>query len=219
MKKITPLIIALALIAPLAALAHNPRLVEAGGAVEITNPQVSQAFYGQLKNSYQEFKLNLTEPQSLYVNILVPDQAGIKTAILAEVIKVKDSGRVVVGVLDGANFDWTTMYEPFGGDYYRQGPSFEQELEAGQYLIHVSTYAQNEKYVLVVGKQESWPPSEIWQTLKTLPTIKNDFFGEPVWKAYFNYVGLMMLVVVLILAVLIYLAYWFLKRKNGQAKG
>jgi len=212
--KLTLSLSLITLFLPFIALAHNPRLVESGGIVNVQNPEVSQAFYGQLKNTYQDFKIDSAKPFNLYTNILVPDKAGAQTALLAQVIALKESGREVIGVMDGTQFDWTTMYEPFGGDYYKQGPAYSASLPAGQYLIQVSSHDLNEKYVLVVGQKEGFGPGEVWNTLKTLPTLKKDFFNKSPWTAYFNYIGLMLLVAVLVLVIIICLIYWLLKRRN-----
>lgn len=217
-NKLSLIIIALALIAPMAVLAHNPRIVTGGEVVNVQNPAVSQAFYGQLKSTYQDFKIDSAEPFDLYTNILVPDKAGAQTNILAQVIAVKEKGREVIGVMDGAQFNWTTMYEPFGGDYYRQGPEYSAHLPAGQYLIQVSSYDFNEKYALVVGQKESFPPNEIWNILKTLPTLKKDFFDKSHWTAYFNYIGIGLLAAVLILAAIVYLVMKIIKKKVVDRK-
>ena len=217
MNKIKPflIIIALALLAPVAVLAHNPRIVDGEGIVEVKKPAISQAFYGQLKGQSQYFAINAEESLDLYVGLLVPDKAGAQTGITAEVIKVADKGREVIGVLDGSRFNWTTLHEPFGGDYYRKGPEYQAELPAGRYLIHVYSQNFNEKYALVIGQKESFSPSEIWNTLKTLPTLKKDFFEKSPWTAYFNYIGAMMLVALLILAAVVWPVYKLIKKQRS----
>jgi hypothetical protein len=197
---------------PFFALAHNPRLVGDESKIQIKNPETSQSFYGELANKSQYFNINAKDPFNLYVNLLVPDKAGIETRIWAEVIKVKDGKREVISLLDGSKFNWTRFYEPFGSDYYLRGPEFEAQVPASEYIIHVFGLKQNEKYVLVVGKKESSALGEIWRSLKTLPVIKKDFFGKSPWTAYLNYIGLMLLVVVLILAIAIYLVCRLIKR-------
>lgn len=71
------------LLLPAAALAHQPRLIDhpqepaaAVRPVAISNPEISQAFYGELAGAAQEFSIKSEQPFRLYVGLLVPDLSG-----------------------------------------------------------------------------------------------------------------------------------------------
>ncbi|MDD2753597.1 MAG: hypothetical protein PHT44_03240 [Candidatus Portnoybacteria bacterium] len=200
------IISAVVLIAPLIASAHQPRLVETKGLAQVQNPEISQAFYDQLNGTYQDFKIDSAKPFELYANILVPDLPMLKTDMSAEVFKLTPA-TTSLAVLDGAKFTWAQFYEPFAGDSYLKGPEFKQEVGAGQYLIRVFSSNYKGKYALAIGEQESFPISEMWNTLMVLPTLKSDFFNKPVWTIFFNYIGLFLLIAILILAAIAYFAW------------
>lgn len=206
------IILAAVLLAPLVASAHQPRLVESKGIIQVKNPEISQAFYGQLNGTYQDFKIDSAEPFNLYVNVLVPDLPMLRTDMSAEVFRL-NSATTSLAVLDGANFAWTQFYEPFAGDSYLKGPEFSQQVGAGQYLVRVFSSNHKGKYALAIGQKEA-VLSEAWNTLKVLPTLKKDFFNKSPWTMFFNYIGLFLLITILILAVAVYLIW----RRNRRQK-
>lgn len=200
---------------PLAVLAHQPRLVERGAIIQIQQAEVSQAFYGELAGSWQDFKIVVEEPFNFYAGILVPDLPMIKTNLSLEIFQLNPA-TTSLAFLDGAKFNWTALREPFAGDDYFKGPEFEQALVAGQYLIRVASPNLKGKYTLVVGRQESFPPGEIWKTLKVLPTLKSDFFNKAPWTMFFNYIGLMMLAALLVVVVVVFLAWRLIKSLKNR---
>ena len=218
MKKLI-LIISVILATPALVFAHQLRIVKEE-ITKVQNPEISQAFYGKLAGHPQYFEINSDKKFSLYVGILVPDIKGIKTNISAEVIQVKEEGREVIDVLDGTTFLWSRFYEPFAGDNYFKGPEFSTEAQPGKYLIHIFSFCHPEppvggegsqcqsyqgKYALVIGQQESFSLGETWRTLQLLPALKKDFFGKSPLTMFFNYIGLGLVAVLLILAVIIFL--------------
>ena len=62
---------------PLEVLAHQPRLVEME-KINITKPEISKAYYGNLSGKPHIYTINASSPIDLYVNILVPFIEGQK---------------------------------------------------------------------------------------------------------------------------------------------
>lgn len=94
MERTTPFSVAAALLLPLSALAHQPRLVTQDRVVEIKNPEVSQAFYGVMKGVPAHYRIVSGEPFDLYVRLLVPDVKGVAKDVSAEIKHTRaDGGR------------------------------------------------------------------------------------------------------------------------------
>jgi len=209
------------------ALAHNPRIVSGEGTLNIQKPEISQAFYGQLKGVPHVFEINSDIDFSLYVNILVPKLPDINkdiSVLIFKELKWQAGQPKLIGTLKGSNYEWKEFYEPFTGDSYWQGPEFKQEAEPAKYTIYVMSscslpYVQGlslyqldckntGKYSLAVGEDEKFPPSEILNTILLLPQIKKDFFNKSPWTAYFNRVGLFVLGPVFVLLGTIIVLFW-----------
>jgi hypothetical protein len=173
---------------PSLALAHQPRLLT-DGLVEITNPEVSQAFYGELKGVPAVFRLHSNREFRLYVGLLVPDRLGVVKDISAEITRITPNGNEQVVLLDGRNSDWTPFFEEFAGDHYLWGPEFTTDdsqkgvalkgriVGAGTYLITVFSPDNRGKYSLAVGDREEFPLDEIVHAAVTVPRMKAQFFG------------------------------------------
>lgn len=219
---------------PFAVLAHNPRLVNGVDSVSVQNPEISQAFYGQLKGEAQIFEINSDKDFNLYVGVLVPKMPEVNKGISAEIYRSLESDMELIAALDGSRYAWTEVYEPFGGDYYWRGPEAKQRVPAGKYIIRVFSgfettchpelsvkpCLENQgKYSLVIGETEYFPPEEIWNTLVTLPVIKQYFFNKNPLTMFWSYIGLSLLAVIILLAAIIYLSRKligkFLNKKNG----
>jgi len=176
------------------AFAHQPRLVDAQPAIEVHSPEISQAFYARLAGSPQAYTIRSEAALRLYINILVPDIPGIETDYQAAIYKETESPDNLLARLDGKTYDWRPFFEPFGGDHYRLGPEFDQQVPAGTYLVVVSSPDNQGKYVLAVGKAEKFPLGEMARTIVTLPKLKQ-YFGKSPLTAYFNLSGLFLLIV------------------------
>jgi len=203
------------------AFAHQPRLV-GEGVTQIENPEVSQAFYGELKGEEDNYQIVSDVPFNLYVGLLLPDLPDVDKNLFVEIYREDEHGHEdeeadhedtpdFYYLLNGVSFDWTPYYEEFGGDNYLQGPELGVAVEGqdlpkgvavapGIYNIRVFSLINEGRYVLVVGEKEEFPLGEIWRTIKTLPTLKKDFFEKPAYTAYFNLVGLFMLIFILMVA-------------------
>ncbi len=139
--------------------AHVPNIVTQTSLKDIfiiEDPELSQAFYGQMTGFPHTFEIRSQKPFSLFTQILLPDIESSKNNVSGIIIKEQPNGGRVIEItrIRAKDGSWDTWYEPFGGDRYRRGLSFEKELEAGTYRIEVSTPDDIEKYVLVVGRRE-----------------------------------------------------------------
>ena len=200
------------LILPKQAWAHQPRIVSQE-KLQVENPEVSQAFYGELKGKPVSFEINSTKPFILYLNLLVPDLPGIEKDVSARVY----SGEEEIFFLDGTNFNWVSFFEEFAGDNYFKGPEIEEEVEQGKYLVEVFSSDNQGKYVLAIGKKEEFPPGETVETIFLLPQLKKNFFNKSPFTAFFNLIGLFLLIPLLILFAIVLIAF-FLIRKIKRKK-
>lgn len=204
LKKILILVIlSLAFLYPAApVLAHQPRFVREAAAVEVSNPEISQAFYGELDGGPAVYEIKSEKTFTFYVGLLVPDVGGIAKDVSAKITSRSESGETEMASLDGQKHKWTKFFEEFGGDNYWQGPEWKRgDTAPGTYIVTVSRPGNLGKYVLVVGERESFPPAEIVKTIWTLPQLKKDFFGKPAWTAFNNKAGLFLGGFVLVVAV------------------
>ncbi|MEA1963901.1 MAG: hypothetical protein U9O41_02090 [Candidatus Aerophobetes bacterium] len=71
--------------------AHQPRIVS-GELTQIENPEVSQAFYGELQGKPGYFQITSGERFRLYVGILVPDLEGIGKDVSVEITRKHEHG-------------------------------------------------------------------------------------------------------------------------------
>ena len=210
MKKIT---LAFLLIFILAAIssAHQPRLVYDQERITINKPEISKAFYGELKGGPITYKIDSKVPFKLYVGLLVPDLKGVEKDISA---KIYFNNRLLFA-LNGQPFKWKPFYEEFGGDNYYSGPERTIKAAAGSYLIKVFSPDNKGKYVLAVGDKESFPPGEIFHTLIVLPQLK-PFFEKSPLTGYFNIIGiffLIMLITFVLFVALLLGSILFLKKR------
>ena len=168
--------------------AHQPRLVLKKDLAFnypyfIKNPEISQAFYGELTGSSHFYQITSEKDFNLYLNILVPDIKGARTDFSVEV-----SNRETLA-LNGKVFAWEKFFEPFGGDNYLKGPEYKARVGKGKYLIRVYNDDRLGKYVLAVGEIESFPPKEMINAFIKMPRLKI-FFNKSPLTAYFNRIGL-----------------------------
>ncbi len=192
-----------------AASAHQPRLVPPGQeSIEVKNPEVSQAFYGQFKENPHIYNISSGKEFEIYLNVLVPDLPGAQKDVSAALLKAGDTEHPVA-VLDGINFNWQPYHEEFANDDYFKGPEFGQTVPAGDYEVRVWSSNNDSKYVLVIGKKEQFfTPSSIIDTITTLPAIKSQFFGKPAYTAFTNKIGLYLLGLFVVLLLIIRLIWW-----------
>lgn len=206
------------LTAAIPAFAHNPRLVYDKNApisapIIISNPDISQAFYGRLKGSPEYYQINLQDKQTFYFHTLVPAVAGITKDISAELLSADGN---LVAALEAKDSSWPAYHEKFANDNYFAGPEKTIDIEPGAYTIKISNGINEGKYVLVVGQKEYFPPKEIWETIVNLPALKIYFASSPL-LAYFNYVGLFLAFIIVVILVIFLLTRLIYRRwKNGR---
>ncbi len=192
--------------------AHQPRLVS-GDVVIIRNPEVSQAFYGELKGKHDHYNIIEEEGFDLYVSILVPDLPGIGKDVSVAIEPIDEIDNNFIYFLNGTDFQWERYYEEFGGDWYYQGPDIKASVEPGGYDIHVMSTDNLGKYVLVLGQIESFPLDELINTIFTMPSLKQDFFEKPAYTAYFNLIGLFIFGPVILVLVILVMIFLFFRKK------
>lgn len=182
------------------ALAHVPVLVTQESLSDvyiIDDPDLSQAFYGELDNFPHTYEIRANAPFTLFTQILAPDIEGTKDNLAGIIVKLPEKrGRVTEVTRMSLDSPWPSEYEPFGGDTYRMGPAFEQELGPGTYRIEVHTADNLEKYVLVVGKREEMTIG-YFELLGRLMGVK-EFFGKSklrILESPYVYVPIILIVI------------------------
>lgn len=170
----------IALLAPLSASAHSARFVDVAQneITTISTPEISQAYYGELKNSPHMFEVVSTQALPLNVQILVPAIESGKTNVSGLIIKVIDRGVEEISRMSSKDAEWEKMREHFVGDTYLEGPEFEEMLPPGTYRIEVSSPDNLGKYVLVVGKEEVISVGDYFHLVGDIVKIKK-FFEKP----------------------------------------
>ena len=158
---------------PLKVLAHQPRLVEMG-IINVTEPEISKAYYGNLSGKPQIYTISTSSPIDLYVNILVPLIEGPEKNVTVKIFK----GEQPMGILSPKKDDWKKFFEPFGQSMYWKGPEFKVRAEAGKYKITVESTENNIRYVLATGEIEAFDGPESLNAILLIPKLKKDFFEE-----------------------------------------
>jgi len=175
--------------------AHQPRLdtgttVSIENPIIVENPEISQAFYGQLNGEPVYYQINSDKPFQLYVNLLVPTSPGQGGELMSA--EVTDASGNIVMYLNGTNSNWTPYFEEFGGDYYLKGPEAILQVPAGTYNIKVFNSQNQGKYSIAIGKIEAFPANEALTALFTLPLLKQQFFAKPITTLFFEFVGIIL---------------------------
>jgi hypothetical protein len=171
------------LILPLCILwGHQPRIVSADTVI-VRKPEISQAFYGQLAGKLVTFLIETPNPLELHAALMAPMHPREPPPHLFLDVAAADSA---LFRLEANPENWASFHEFFTWDNYHQGPRRTVQVPPGKYTLTLNGEQSTERYVLVVGKQERWPPGEILNTLALLPRMKRDFFGKSPWVAYFN---------------------------------
>ena len=224
MKKIFYLFVLLFLFSAGSVFAHQPALVFLEkGDVRINNPEISQAFYDQLKGSPRDYFIDSAEGFDLYVNLLIPAGENPGAGYSARIFLLEGDREIEMAVIDGANYEWQEFYEPFGRDYYLKGPEFDQQVPSGEYKIEVFSEDNTGKYVLAVGKKEVFSAKSLLNIYWQLPLLKMVFFKTPLLQFFLTPFGIGLIAFIggmIILAALLYFIIGALKAfvKHNQAK-
>ncbi len=227
--------------------AHQPRIVYLqSGDVQIMNPETSQAFYDELKGSPKDYYIDSDKDFELYINLLVPEvgpegypRDGRYSADIFSAAggSASDGNWQKIYSLDGSSVEWQSFYEPFGRDYYLKGPELDQQLSAGKYKIEVYSSDNSSsqvlpegkisedkgKYVLAVGKNETYDINSILSVYWQIPFLKITFFKTSVLQFFltpFGIAGVGALGALLIFLAFVYYIIGVIKTaiKHAQAK-
>lgn len=193
------------------AQAHQPRLVWSEDVIEIQNPEISQAFYAELDEKPQFFRIETSNDFLLYVSLLAPDIEGAEKDFKVRIHRTSEP-LAELTTLESQPSAWTRFYEKFAGDWYWQGPEFERTVSAGVYEMEVSSPDNIGKYVLAVGKEEKFPLEETLKTISSLPELKTDFFNKSVFSSFFNLVGLFVSLATLLILAAIAGLVWLVRK-------
>ncbi len=109
-KRVLIFLFAIIILAALVS-AHQPRLVTQA-MTGVKNPEISQAFYGELKGNPAFFQIQSRTDFKLYVGILVPDLPNAKKDLSVQII-LPNSTSIL---LNGTSFNWKPFYEEFAND-------------------------------------------------------------------------------------------------------
>jgi hypothetical protein len=192
----------------LTAYAYRPRLVfnqdlSLENAKVINDPEIAQTFYGELNGKENFYKIISRHNFDFYFNILAPDTPDSLTDFLVDVY-----GENKTISINGNQFDWDGYYEKLTGNNYLKGPSYEEVLPRGEYLIQISNSDNQGKYVLVVGKNDPFSLPEAINTILLMPKIKT-FFEKPPITAYINQIGVVLFIILMIIIGIILLIVYF----------
>jgi hypothetical protein len=198
------------------AFAHQPVLVSPeDGEIRVELPEVSQAFYGELRGRETRFVITSEKPYRLQVELLAPAISGSENDLRAE-IRCVETG--LLAMLEKPPGQWTRFYERFAGDVYYRGPEFAKDVPAGDYEIIVSNPRMQGKYVLAVGEREVFTVRELLRALVLLPTLKHDYFGTSWVGAFWNRGGLIVFVTLALAASTVPVACFILHRVRTRMR-
>jgi hypothetical protein len=176
------------------ASAHQPR-VELGtnstfsNPILIENPELMQAFYGNLNGKPDFYQISSDDPFELCLGITVPASKGLG-GLLPSVIVTDTSGNLVF-TLNGTTGTW----KPFIGEFkdsYLDGPEVTRNVSAGTYNIVVFNGNNDGKYLLLVGNKEILNADDYLQDIVNAPILKEQFFGKPVSLLFLEIMGFLL---------------------------
>lgn len=205
MSKIGLLLVACGLFFPVLVSAHQPVIVSSG-IVEVTNPEISRAYYDFLEGSPKTYRIFSLKEFSLYVNVLVPESSNANARYSANIYRLGVT-REFLEKVDGTNTPWTKFFEPFGRDTYLQGPEYKTMLPAGTYDIDVSGNGNRGQYVLAIGEKEQFGVADVWNAIHVVPVLKRTFFKTTPASLALTLFGALYVVFSLLLGVLVAFVY------------
>ena len=209
---------------------HQPRIVYMENISYypqiILNPEVSQAFYAELKGQPEYYITYLNQSFNLYANILEPviKNKNPKKDFIVRIMIINSSIKnfSTVAILNGTDFTWTKFYEEFAGDDYWRGPEFKKTAEPIEYIFEVSNKDNRGKYVFVIGKEEAFPLNEAINTLLNMPKLKI-YFDKSILLSFYNRIGTFLLIALIFLVLIIFAILFLIKKilrlvKNKKPK-
>ncbi|MGA2418320.1 MAG: Type 1 glutamine amidotransferase-like domain-containing protein [Candidatus Staskawiczbacteria bacterium] len=225
MPKITTyIVIFLFLTAASIASAYQLRVVYLqNGNVQINNPEISQAFYDELKGEPRDYFIDSSKDFELYINLLVPEKANRDGRYSAKIFSEDNGNEQQIAESDGDSSQWQEYYDNFGRDYYLKGPELDNQLAAGKYKIEIFSEDNQGKYVLETGKKEIYDAQSILNIYWQLPFLKLTFFETSVLQFFLTPFGIAGIGAIGVLLIFIALIYYFVGAirefiKHNQAK-
>jgi len=182
------------------ASAHQPKITVAP-LTKVQNPEISKAYYGTLSNAPHVYQIVSDKPFGLYVNLLIPATLEQTKNIRVEIVR-KDTNLVLASLYAPIQ-DWPSFWEPFGRSSYLKGPEYRKRVPPGLYEIEVSSPESSTKYSLAVGETERFTLADMFEAVLVIPTLKNDFFGEPMIDFALSPFGALYLATIMTSALLI----------------
>jgi hypothetical protein len=216
-QKLLPLtLLACLLLAPVLTFAHQPRVVDSE-AIEVVDPEVSKAYYGELSGAPHVYSINTEEPFELYVGVLMPYADDSQKDVQVEIRKGED----LLQTIGGESANWEKMFEFFGQSSYWDGGEYTASAEAGAYTIIVSSPNNDSKYSLAIGEIEAFNGNETINALNLIPELKSSFFNESPISFIKSPFGWGYILIMYILAFAFGFVYRFLLKKftKGSVRG
>lgn len=212
----TTLFIATMLLVATPVFAHQPRLVDSE-AIEVIDPEISKAYYGELTGAPHVYSINTSEPLELYVGILMPYAEDSSKDVQAEIRKGDD----LIQTLGGEDAEWESMFEFFGQSTYWDGGEYKKRVDAGEYTISVSSANNDSKYSLAIGQIEAFDGNETINALNIIPELKSNFFNESPISFIKSPFGWMYILIMYALAFAFGFLYRFILKKfaKGSVRG
>jgi len=174
-------------------LAHKPQIIYSqSGDIQISSPDVSQAFYDELKGSSRYYFIDSPKDFDLSINLLVPAFANKTGRYSAKVFSITGDKEQQIMLYDGSKFGWNEYYESFGRDYYLKmsETDLESPITAGKYKIEVFSENNRGKYVFTIGKKEAFDAQSVLNIYWQLPLLKLIFFKTSVLEFFFTPFGI-----------------------------
>lgn len=170
--------------------AHQPRIETGTNStfdhpIIIKDPELMQAFYGNLNGKSDYYQINSDNPFELCLGINVPVSRGLG-GNLPSVQVTDSSGKIVFSLND------TSQWKPFTGEFkdnYLDGPEISRNVSAGTYNIKVSNTNNQGKYLLLVGNMEMVNANDYIQDIINAPILKEQFFAKPVTLLFLGFIG------------------------------
>jgi hypothetical protein len=210
----------MALSTPAPVAAHQPVVVDSE-TTEVSDPEISKAYYATLAGEPQRYQIDSPVAFDLYVGILVPDDGSPVKDVVAEIFQ----GDELLVRLGGVEAEWVTFYERFGGNTYWDGGEHRLRAAPGVYTVVVSSVDNTSSYSLAIGEIEFFGWGDRVNALAILPGIQQEFFGLSAFSLLGTPYGLINLVVIYgaaLVAALLYrglLRHLFVRLIGGTPRG
>lgn len=135
-----------------------PVLVTQESLIDITSiadPELAQVFFGELTGFPHTYEIQAETSFTLVIGVHTPDLETNTNTASGIVIKETTRGRVEeITRLIGTDASWNVVRDTLSGGKYREGPSFERQLDPGVYRIEIHTPDNKEKYQFAIGTRK-----------------------------------------------------------------